>query len=132
MGLTSMPKHRWCPATRQILDPESFERVDLVGPVRETVQKSMGEAAVAETAVARRGTKPAAFPFEHDNPPAGLRFERMQCSPQPRKSTTHDAEIGIDGACNGWPVTGCIRVVGPEDGGLRRSGERSRSHGSTT
>ena len=60
--------------TGEVLPAQSYQGLNLIGPMRDPVGQTMGKRRVAEAAVAGAGPEPALLGFEHHYPEAGLVF----------------------------------------------------------
>ena len=114
----------------EVLDTETIQGVELVAEPAQPVGKTVREARVAETAVATRCRIGGAPRLEHNDVERRVALPRKQCGPETGEAGTHNGEITLRIADEGWLRLRCVRVVEPEHGRSRiAKGQMSRLFG---
>ena len=105
----------------EIFASEAFKGVEVIRPVSEAVEHTVGEAHVGEPAVAGGGSEPAGS--SSTTTTSGLLLECLKSGPEAGEATTNDAEVGADAACRGG--RGSARRADPSSGRQARLGDQT-------
>ena len=116
----------------EIVASEAFKGVEVIRPVSEAVEHTVGETHVGEPAVAGGGSETAGLCFEHDHATSGLLLECLKSGPEAGEATTNDAEVGADTASQRWPGIGRVGLIRPVDGRTRLGDQTCEIHVVTT
>ena len=80
----------------EVAQPELVEGVVLVGPAAAAVGLAVGQAGLAEAAVAAGRVLGDAVGLDEQHRPAGVALDRAQRRPEPREPATHDQQVDVD------------------------------------
>ncbi len=102
---------------REVLPAQAVEQRVLVGPPLAAVGLAVGEAGLAEAAVAPGRVLGEPVGLQQQDPPVGIALLGPHCRPQAREAATDHDEVGLDVAVERWARRRPGRRVQPEGQG---------------